>query len=325
MSSSSAVVLLRVSLRVSLPATDSHHSFFPPQHIDDVGTVQDAGLLENDPLLWALSEVSALFPFCRNPDFVVSLGTGEPAPRNYDTPAMDRRSRRKRGMLRRTCDLLLERTRDKPIRRACKTAALAGNVLHRIHRLSVDFDGAEPRLDDTSRIPELIRKAQTDPSLSPGIDAVARCMVASLFYFELDPDSPPRWCNGKYLVNGRVRCSIRRGDAALEALLRELSSSRASFLVGNWAVPRSSYLGKDGNFCIDITLEAKRRFAVTLKLGDEEEAGSNISGSPFSVPKLVAAQRLDAPFGHPDHRKRRRGGGEAGLAGMASKRRRTRP
>ena len=183
MSSSSAVVLLRVSLRVSLPATDSHHSFFPPQHIDDVGTVQDAGLLENDPLLWALSEVSALFPFCRNPDFVVSLGTGEPAPQNYDTPAMDRRSRRKRGMLRRTCDLLLERTRDKPIRRACKTAALAGNVLHRIHRLSVDFDGAEPRLDDTSRIPELIRKAQTDPSLSPGIDAVARCMVASLFYF----------------------------------------------------------------------------------------------------------------------------------------------
>ena len=68
MSSLSAVVLLRVLLRVSLhvllPATNLHYSFFPPQHIDDVGTVQDAGLLENDPLLWALSEVSALFLFC---------------------------------------------------------------------------------------------------------------------------------------------------------------------------------------------------------------------------------------------------------------------
>lgn len=290
-------------------------------HIDGVGTVQDAGLLENDPLLWALSEVSALFPFCREPDFVLSLGTGEPAPRNYDTSTTDCRSRRRRGMLRRTCDLLLEKTRDKPIRRACKTAALAGNVLHRIHRLSVHFDGAEPRLDDTSRIPELIRKAQTDPSLSPEIDAVARRMVASLFYFELELGSLPQWCNGKYLLSGHIRCSIRRGDAALEALLSKLASSRGRFLVGDWAIPDTSYLGKDGNFCIHVTVETKRRFAVTLKLGDEE-AGSDISGSPFSVQQLVAAQGLDAPFGHPDHRKRKREGEEVGLA---SKRRRTRP
>jgi hypothetical protein len=74
---------------------------------------------------------------------------------------------------------LLEKTRDKTIRRACKTTALAGSV-YPIHQLSVDFDGTKLRLDDTSRIPELTRKAQAEPSLSPEID------VGSLFYFELD-------------------------------------------------------------------------------------------------------------------------------------------
>ncbi|KAF2994065.1 hypothetical protein E8E13_002393 [Curvularia kusanoi] len=40
----------------------------------------------------------------------------------------------------------------------------------------------------------------------------------------------------------------------------------------------------------------------------DEEAGSDITGSPFSVRKLVAAQGLDAAFGRPDHRKRKRAG-----------------
>lgn len=293
-----------------------HHSFFPPKHINDVGTFQDAGLLENDPVLWALSEAAALYPHSREPDFVLSLGTGEPGPSNYDAPTSDCRGVRKNGMLRRTCDLILEKTRDRTVRRACKTAALAGSVLHRIHRLSVDFDGAEPRLDDTSSIPELTLKAQADPALTPKIDLVARCMVASLFYFELD--ALPQWCNGRYVLSGYVGCSIRSGDAALGALLQKLSSSRARFLVGDWAISDASYLGKDGNFCLRIDVETRDRFAITLQLADEE-AGSNISGSPFSVQRLVAAQGLDAPFGRPDHLKRKRAGEDEG---SANKRRR---
>tara|TARA_R110002003_G_scaffold3241_3_gene24948 strand:+ start:6705 stop:7199 length:495 start_codon:yes stop_codon:yes gene_type:complete len=158
-------------------------------HINDVGTFQDAGPLENDPLLWALAEATALFLHAGQPDFVVSLGTGEPGPRNYDVSTSDCRSVRKNGMLCRIRDLLLEKTRDRAVQRACKSVALAGKVLHRIHRLSVDFDGPEPRLDDTSMIPELTLKSQTDPSLTATIDIVARRMVASLFYFELD-DGP---------------------------------------------------------------------------------------------------------------------------------------
>ncbi|XPS81882.1 hypothetical protein M3J09_013807 [Ascochyta lentis] len=196
------------------------------------------------------------------------------------------------------------------VQRACKSVALAGKVLNRVHRLNVKFDGPEPRLDDTSMMPELTLKSQTDPALAAKIDVVARRMVASLFYFELDDDALPQWRNGRYAFRGYIRCSIRHGDAALAALLRKLSSSHSRFLVGDWAVSdvsHASCIGTDGNFCLPVDVETKQKFAVTLQLADEE-AGSDISGSPFFVRKLVAAQGLDAAFGRSDHRKPKRAG-----------------
>ncbi|KAF3028716.1 hypothetical protein E8E12_000182 [Didymella heteroderae] len=318
----------RVPLWEIVRAATAAPCFFPAKHINGVGTFQDAGLLENDPSFWALAEASALFPHSGQPDFVISLGTGEPAPSNYDIPTSDRRSKRKIGMLRRVLSLMEEKTREKNVRRACKSGGLAGNIVDRYHRLSVEYDGDEPRLDDVSSISEVILKAQADPSLSLKIKAVARCMLASLFYFTLDSDSLPQWRNGKYVLSGHIRCSIRRGcggpsrhgSDALDALLGKLSDDRGTFRVGDSAVPSNSYLGEDGNFCIPITIETEGMFAITLKLGSKEEPSSNISGSPFSVQKLVAAQGLDAPFGHSDHRKRKRAG-EA--EGPAKKRRRT--
>lgn len=56
----------------------NHGSFFPPRHIQDIGTFQDAGPLVNDPLIPALSEVATLHPHLDGPDFLLSLGTGEP-------------------------------------------------------------------------------------------------------------------------------------------------------------------------------------------------------------------------------------------------------
>ncbi|KAF2818135.1 FabD/lysophospholipase-like protein [Ophiobolus disseminans] len=306
----------RVPLWEIARAVTAAPGFFPPMHINNVGTFQDAGPLENNPLLWALAEAAALFPHAGQPDFVVSLGTGEPAPSNYDVSTTDCRSVRKNGMLCRIRDLLLEKTRDRAVQRACRSVALAGKVLHRIHRLSVGFDGSEPRLDDTSMIPELTLKSQADPALTLEIDVVARRMVASLFYFELD--GLPQWHNGRYLLRGHVRCSIHRGDVALAALLRKLVSSHGRFLVGDWAVSDALCVGTDGNFCLSLDVETKDKFTVTLQLADEE-AGSNISGSPFSVRRLVAAQGLDATFGRSDHRKRKRTGEEES---SANKRRR---
>lgn len=63
----------------------------------------------------------------------------------------------------------------------------------------------------------------------------------------------PQWRNGKYVLRGYILCSIRRGDAALPALLRKLFSSHGRFLVGDWAVSDALCFGTDGNFACPLT------------------------------------------------------------------------
>ncbi|KAF2844459.1 FabD/lysophospholipase-like protein, partial [Plenodomus tracheiphilus IPT5] len=275
-------------------------SFFPPKHIEGVGTFQDPGLLDNDPTLWAVSEAAALYPLPEKPDFVISLGTGEPGPNNYDVTTDDCRS--VRGMFRRVMDLVSEKSREKTVKRVCRTANLAGRFLNRFHRLSVDFPATEPRLDDTKSIPGLISQVQADCSLTPKIDAVVRCLLASLFYFELDP--LPRKCDGKYLLTGQILCSIRCNDPAFPALLEKVTSRSSRFLVNNWPLSGTTFVGKDGNFQVQVTAETQDSLTISLEL--DNAVPCNISGSPFCLQKLIAAQGLDAVFGRPDHRKRKR-------------------
>ncbi|KAF2182627.1 hypothetical protein K469DRAFT_711798 [Zopfia rhizophila CBS 207.26] len=282
------------------------HSFFPPKYIREVGTFQDAGPLENDPLLLALSEVDVMFPLVGEPDFVISLGTGEPGPRNYDLSTDDSRSIRKNGMFTRSRDLILEKMRDKPVRRAYKTTRRLFQILHRVHRLSIDFEGAEPRLDDTRSMPVLKEKVQRDHSLSKKIDDITRCVVASLFYFELD--SIPERFDGKHVGTGHILCSLRGNNPALKLLLNQLSDRSAGFYLNNnpilGTLHDSSNLGENGDFRKRVELNVADRFTVSLKQGDSEPC--DISASPFSVDKLIEAQGLNADFGRASHRRKKR-------------------
>lgn len=259
-----------------------------------------------------------MFPLVEEPDFVLSLGTGEPGPHNYDMSADSHHNNQKFGMLPRMRDLMLEKTRDKTLRRAYKSTKLAFKFLHRIHRLSTEFDGTEPRLDEAKRIPELKLKVQEDPSLTRDIDIVVQCMVASLFYFELD--SLPEKREGKYSGTGYILCSIRRNDPAFQVLLHKLLSNSAEFLLDSNPIPGSlqdtSYFDKNGNFRKRIEFHTPGKFTISLKQGSWNPC--DISASPFSVNNLVRAQGLDAFFGRSDHGKRKR----ADEAGPARKRRR---
>ena len=124
--------------------------FFPPKHISNVGTFQDAGPLENDPLISALSEVAAMFPLVEEPDFVISLGTGEPTPSNELSTDAPRGIWKNRAFAR-LCRLFWEKMRDKKVRQAF-------HAHPRYYRLDVEFDGEEPKLDDVMSIPELKSK-----------------------------------------------------------------------------------------------------------------------------------------------------------------------
>ncbi|KAH7108826.1 phospholipase, partial [Dendryphion nanum] len=268
-------------------------------HIRNVGTFQDAGPLENDPLISALSEVAAMFPLIEEPDFILSLGTGEPTSNNElstDIP----RGIWKNGAFPRLCRLFWEKMRDGKVRQAYHSHP-------RYHRLNVKFDGEEPQLDDIMSIPILESKAQGDGSISNAIDRVARCIIASLFYFELD--SKPERSDGKYIGSGRILCSLRSHDPSFKQLIDQLSSISAQFYLDEHviaAVKDSSCLDKDGNFRVRVELNTTDRFTISLQESSSETY--NISGSPFSIGKLIQAQAFDASFGRSDHRKRKAGG-----------------
>ncbi|KAH9204856.1 patatin-like phospholipase-like protein [Leptodontidium sp. 2 PMI_412] len=289
--------------RSSARSASAAPGFFPPKKIDGVGTFQDAGPLENDPLISALSEVAAMFPLVEEPDFMVSLGTG--APRTTGgKPSMSVSgplSVWKDGAFPRLWRMFWERMRDRHVKQVFRTHP-------RYHRLDIEFDDELPRLDNTKSIHELQLKAEEDNSVSKIIDNIARCAIASKFYFELD--SVPEGCNGEYTGVGFILCSIRRGDGGFEDLLDQ--QSKSSFYLNNFPLPGTigdrSFIGKDGNFRKRVEFSLSGRFTITLKQGDSEPC--NISGSPHSIEKLIVAQGLNSHFGRADHGKRKRSEGD---------------
>jgi hypothetical protein len=117
---------------------------------------------------------------------VISLGTGEPTQTSYDVSTEDRRGLPKYKMLPRIRDLILEKMRDKTVRKVYQALGYAGQTVSNYHRLNINFESTELRLDDVNSIPGLIAKVEADTSLSRSVDDAAYCLIASLFYFELD-------------------------------------------------------------------------------------------------------------------------------------------
>jgi len=297
MQCSSSLGRARVSPIPSMFSYNSYglYRFFPPKHIRGVGTFQDAGPLENDPLISALSEVAALFPQVDEPDFVLSLGTGEPKP-NQRLPPTGPRNVWRNGAFPRLCRLFWEKIKDKNVRQAF-------HAHPRYHRLNIQFEGDEPRLDDTQSIPSIKAMAQEDKSLSSIITNVARYMIASLFYFELE--SIPQRSGGKYIGTGHILCSIRCSDPGFQLLFDRLSRSSAQFWINGLPVidVDDSCFDGGGNFRKQVDLDTDNRFAIALK--QDPSGPCNISGSPFSITKLILLQGFTAVFGRPDHRKRK--------------------
>lgn len=258
----------------------------------------------------ALSEAEALFPSTEEPDFVVNLGTGGPRPdaEGLHTPGS-------RGLL-----------KDGWIPRFARGSweAMAGDrdwkalvsfgrpkSSGKYHRLDIKFDGPEPRLDAVNDMASLQALALGDPLLSPVIDNIAECAIASLFYLKLH--TRPRYMGERYIGSGSIRCLLRHCEPALGVLLKRLCATGARLLIGDRNIPGRrdeciaeigdrSNLDETGNFCTSLTLDIKCSFSVFLQEGSK--APRHISGSPFSVERLVRAEGLEAYFGRSDHAKR---------------------
>ncbi|KAH7363553.1 phospholipase [Plectosphaerella cucumerina] len=269
--------------------------FFPPKHIRGVGSFQDAGPLV-DPTLSALCEVAALFPLLDEPDDVVSIGTGESRPSNA-AATDDLRDPWANGAVPRLRRLFWEKMGDRKVRQVLQRQ-------RRYHRLTVHFDGDEPMLDNARCMPEMGRKARDDPSLSEPIAHLRRCMIASLFYFELD--SLPERRGGRYVGTGSILCTIRRAEPGFRELFSQMLERSVQIILDGRpvsAVGDAACFDREGNFRKAVELDTCGTLQIALREG--ATAPCDIGRSPFSVERLVALQGLDSVFGRRSCRKRK--------------------
>ena len=279
-------------------------SYFRPKHIEGIGDVQDDGILQNSPLTMALSEFHAVYPDVSQPQFLINLGTG-----TARSPERHQENRR-RALFRnnfiarafRSYMKLLSGQRPwEDFRRSVKSSS----VKDRFFRLDVIFEGPEPRLDDVTVIPELKDLVLSDQSLYQAIGEIARRIIAALFYFELE--AIPEQNNGEFKGVGHIFCFRKRSDPALTALVDKLSRSSATFVLNGVKVPGSitdpSFWDADGNFQKRIPFKVNGEISISLR--EEGSQDYPISGAPFTVEKLVAAQGLNSHFGTADHKRKR--------------------
>ena len=287
--------------------------------------LQDGGLTHNNPMKLALEEIETVLhndPSAKRSTLKVSLGTGKAArhsPEMYGSSSWWR-------------DLWLFRLlralwssiegQENDVRRedtsSSEKESKIGTSRRRgeYFRFSLEFHSRQPRLDDSSKVPEIKTLAQEATIGSEQIDRLAHCLIAELFVFELD--SVPRKENGRFSCVGYILCSHRASSQAFRVLLGRLSKSSAKFLIRGRELPGSIQdrlsLARDGNFrkrvCFDVS---SRDEFVSLRLQERGSEPYNISGSPFSVDWLIKAQGLELLFGKPDGSKRKRKDNDEGL------------
>ncbi|KAH6971305.1 hypothetical protein EDB80DRAFT_784472 [Ilyonectria destructans] len=159
---------------------------------------------------------------------------------------------------------------------------------------------------DTGSVPRLKRSVYQDRPLQDAICALAKRIVAGLFYFELD--AVPSQRGPQFRGSGSIRCLRPCADEALSALVQKLLQSSAAFRLNGSRVPGTlsgaSFWTSCGNFRKKIKFTSgDATISITLQQGSPEYP---ISGSPFRLSELVEAQQLNANFGRSDHRERGR-------------------
>ncbi|TLD11538.1 hypothetical protein PspLS_11481, partial [Pyricularia sp. CBS 133598] len=155
-------------------------------------------------------------------------------------------------------------------------------------RFDVKLPGAEPHLDDLSKMEEIEGAAQETMLQSPELNDLVFRIRAELFVFTLDGDAIPHRADNHYECTGSISCRLRANTAAFDALMTQLNEEAAFLQINNVTLPGNFWNGScsdaNGNFC--------------------SGGGCHISGLPFTIQKLAENQKLDARFGTIDHRRR---------------------
>ncbi|WKT53808.1 MFS transporter superfamily [Fusarium oxysporum f. sp. vasinfectum] len=241
-------------------ATSAAPVMFTPHTIPGVGTFQDGGLWQNNPLAVALSEAREIWPSANVPDVALSIGTGfhKSTRSSYadDTARIADADPRCTGSggneMANTSDyviinilwkicffasilrLLLSlmdspaMDSDKCQRYITRHGLTEHQARQRIFRVDVDFPVECPRMDDLKSIQDVRQEAINQFSSNSDIQHIAELLISSLFFFELTE----RPCRHESYISfqGRILCDVGPGPQ-LQRLLSVLVDHRSVFEV----------------------------------------------------------------------------------------------
>lgn len=158
-----------------------------------------------------------------------------------------------------------------------------------------------PSIDDTTSMPMLTSMVYRDGMLFQAVPDIAYHLFATLFYFELD--ALPQITGSKFGISGHILCTRKGQDAALPQVAEKLR--RSTLYVNGKSTRVAIETDEHGNIFQTIVCDTGQALLIELK-----EEGSTrafpLSGSPYSVPKLIARGRATAVFGTRTHKKRGR-------------------
>lgn len=188
--------------------------------IGPFGALQDGGIRANNPTDAALWELNCIWPESNGPNLVLSIGTGHQNPVQHDTGSY--RGIWLDGFIPRILRAFLSSpSLDADSSWMALWNRLDDNTRERFHRLSCEFDGEIPALDDSAQIPRLIQMAH---STMLDFEVLKRSLWASRFFFELD--AKPQRIRGYYVCRGTIFCRFRDCRAVIGALRRRFRSPK---------------------------------------------------------------------------------------------------
>lgn len=305
---------------------------FTPHNIAGLGTFQDGGLWQNNPLALALSEAREMWPSANRPDVALSIGTGFYKSTKSSTPAAEacleethsQSSRDNMNDLVNTSDHIIvyllwkvcfiasflrfllslmdspDMDSDKCQRYISRHGLAEHQARERTFRLDIAFPMECPRLDDLASMRDIRREAVNQFSHNPDIQRVADLLISGLFFLELT-ERPCRH-NTYVSFRGHILCDVNPG-AELQRLLLVLLEHGSMFEVCGRTFPLSEVDAQEATkmefdlFVSGTVTEFVTPSPISLIQGRPSEKVSHpISRSPMSLEELLRVQGWDCPL-----------------------------
>ena len=235
------------------------------------------------------------------PQFLINLGTGSSGrSEEAEDQCPPWPSERSLGRL---CKAYMSMLAGKQTWKDFRNTSIESPLSKRFLRLDIQFKGAEPRLDDVDCIGELQEMVRSDTQLDKNINAAARRLIASRFYFELD--GRPERRGKQFTGTGKIRCVIQDGHLAssdLKKLVKKLQDSQARLVVDSmwpsrevvYSIPHAD----DATFSCSVSF--KNASSLSICLRTKEGVDYPISMATNSIERIMKLQGLGSKRPHLD-------------------------